>query len=336
MEKMLIFGFSVTAEKDGYAPIAANIIEKSSKEISVDVKSIGGATFNLLPLIHNVLELKKYKYIILEISTCLRFNEDENYYHKLLSDICLLFSRNGAKIGFLIFHRDNIDYKTDVMSKSIISFCQRNNFPVLDATPEVVALREKGDEGQLLRDGTHTTPAGANFYAEYAVRLARTLIDRPPAAVSENGMPASGLMKIDTIKSLRKFENFEKGGISLPYLELRQDRSIDLKFNRTIQFQGLMLVIGANSAWGKITIPDQNIEIERHIYDNRCYYYRYAYWFTKNIETDHLKISALDKEPEVKLLKGDEWKGPRSLNIAGIFVRNYGDGQIKVKIPRKS
>ncbi|KQN30556.1 hypothetical protein ASF00_07495 [Sphingomonas sp. Leaf34] len=217
--------------------------ESSDSRYDFDYKAIGGATFNLVPYLFEYLGLEGADYVILEISSCVRFSKTRDGYMRILEEIAGLCQARGAIPCFIQLYRRAIDYSDDPLTDAIQTFASDNRLPCLDLFSAMVEQRNKGTLQTYLRDGTHTADLGTEFYAKGLLQF----IDDIVAGDAEGRWTRSGgatspkvFIPIDTLTDSGEFESFVRGRLKMTYYKLEEGSELKITMPERHVYIGIM------------------------------------------------------------------------------------------------
>ncbi len=112
--KILIIGFSVTVQAEGYI----DVLVGSRKDLDVSIYAIGGANWHALLYLLDDIKFSNFDVCLFEINTCSRWLAgDRQRYFLILKHIVGRVAGLGVKIGFLNFPRRDIldfEFKFDI------------------------------------------------------------------------------------------------------------------------------------------------------------------------------------------------------------------------------
>jgi hypothetical protein len=192
----------------------------------------------------------------------------------------------------------------------------------------MVNFREQGVLFDYLKDGTHTAPLGAEFYAGEILTFMEKLASdtarpatRPGPAFDTPEVPAF-IPADDLLASNmgREVAKFERANLSLPVLKLMEGEETHIRLPEGHSFRGLMLLMGPRTGWLQINFHDQRIKKKRLVFDRKSYYRRFSYWFDRTMPTTSITVKQLPGTPDVVLDKGAAWDGPREAHIVGVLA----------------
>lgn len=321
MARVLIFGFSVTEETAGFVPLVRRAL---SGEIAVERKALGGAAIPVVPYLGRLLRYDRYDYVLFEIATCLRHAEaDPDRYDRELAEIVAQVRQAGAMPCFVNLFRGPVDYRTDRLIRAIRTLAEKDDLPLLDLTDTMVEAKAEGRLADLLRDGTHTTPLGAAYYADAITAFLRRIVrDRPWA--NHTDTVCEGRFRYIPATSFGPVAGvMERKGIKLPYVELAAGAVLRGTLPEGLTFRGLLFAMGP--ATGIFEVASGGMAHKATAYDEFSYYRRFSYWLRTLPQSRNFIVRQLDLEPKAVLRKGERHHGPRVGQIAGILAEEIGE-----------
>lgn len=317
--KILIIGYSVTIQQDGYIEL---LRKQLGKKYRVDIHALGGANWNATMYMLPRISIENYDLILLEIATCSRWlgTTDTDRYKKIASNLVTrIQSRTTAPIAFLNFTREDIKIESDPILKAINEVS--TELEVLQASKLVFP----DDIRKFLYDGIHTKHAGAYLYASVAESLINSRLPHRShiKPLQKNFFDPQYLKAIEltTPNDGIRIGKFEKGGIDEENIIIAENETIKLSFPFSCYLIGIFLKIGPETGEINCQFSDATT-FSKLIYDERSYYERYSYVFMKAKEMSEKKfsISCKRREDRPSLLKGETYSGPQSISITGFFI----------------
>lgn len=331
--RILIVGFSVTAETKGYAHVAKTLLGAEFPAASLDVRAIGGAAVNVVPYLREMLRFEDYDFVLLEIATCLRFAPDAATYGSFIQEIISAVVYAGATPLFLNLFRQGVDYASDQLSCAIEMAAAQAGVLIDSVGPEIAMMAED-EKAKYLRDGIHTTEAGSQLYGQRAFDLMKCAVYRGKA---DDAQRIARFLPPPSRKGTRLIagyvpsklcvREFGRSGINLPVVVIPEAMRATIHFSCPVKVCGFLVVTGPWNAWMSIEVPESGFKTSRHVYDDRCYYDHFKYVLFPDQVGVSVAVEVLSTPPKVALIKGEEWTGPRRIEIAGVFVD--GDAAIR-------
>lgn len=309
--KILFIGFSVTEEKDGYIKNIRDFYRNSNVNVSIDVRAIGGATFQVIPYLIDEFITSKYDFVIYEIATCYRFMTNMVSYEDLLQEISEATLSKGALPCYVNMYRKEIDYNEDIQAISIEYHAKKNRYPFLNLIGEI---KNEQDESEYLRDGIHTNTKGANLYANKICHFINTSL----GAITHSKKKICYLTELlpDTPANI-----FTRGEFTTSYISIEQGKSISIRLPSEVTVCGILFIQGADSGTLKVEFPETGFVRNIHMYDEFCYYRRYSYQFFPEQFSSIITLYQADTIPQVELKKGEYNNHPRIGDIVGFLIK---------------
>lgn len=311
--KVLCIGFSVTEEREGYVKELQDILALDS--ISIEKFSIGGATFAVLPFfLHDLLSDHRGGVVLFEIATCYRFRKDIREYDKILHEIVSICEFYQCRPLFLNLYRSKVEYRSDLLVTAIESICARRGIVAIDLYNDI---RYASDINVYLRDGVHTTPVGAKYYAQLAAPYIREVFNKNYKVFS---IPS--LAKAEHFDHLCRVGTFSRGGLETNYIEIDQANSVDFIFPEEILLCGIVYLMGPKAGVMHLTLPEKKFQRRIYMYDERSYYNRCSYSLIPEQACQHIRLEQLAERPDITLVKGKKYEGSLMGGVVGFLIRS--------------
>ncbi|MGR3378670.1 SGNH/GDSL hydrolase family protein [Salipiger abyssi] len=312
--KFLIFGFSVTAEPDGYVERCAAICENKRPGYEVMKVAIGGLQpDHARHLIEDVVATHHPDAIIMEIATAvyrLRARTDAQIADHTagMEAVFALCKERGMRCGILDLPLAGIRDDDDWMAEVDESFSKIYNVP----------FRRVPLDETILRDNVHPNDEGKDYYA----RLLFGLVDEVNRTEHDFTALAPGRsFGAYPVKDLDisggTFRQFSRAGFTVPMLELPEGRKIEIALPEPVTVTGMIMLMGPKSGYFQIMVGDAH---DRMLcYDRHCYYQRVGGKPLIPRLTDHIAVTQTRELPREELLKGEKDLGPRVGGITHIL-----------------
>ncbi|HDX8442188.1 SGNH/GDSL hydrolase family protein [Aeromonas hydrophila] len=307
--KILFIGFSVTEEKDGYISYIRDFYK--NKNVSIDVRAIGGATFQVIPYLIDDFVTSKYDFVIYEIATCYRFINTMISYEQLLQEISHATLSKGALPCYINMYRKGIDYNEDIQATSIEYHAKINKYPFLNLINEIKNIQ---DEEEYLRDGIHTNSKGAVLYSNRICQFIDTVLRTE----------SKSKKKLSYLAELLPHEPkklFTRGEFTTAYISIEQGRTLSIIFPFEVTVCGILFIQGSDSGTLKVEFPETGFTRNIHMYDEFCYYRRYSYQFFPEQKSSIVHLYQSDVIPQIELKKGEYNNNPRAGDIVGLLIK---------------
>lgn len=328
MKSILIVGFGVSDET-GYVDQLQRLF--AEQEVLIHRRAIGGADLWSIPYLSNVLCYGNYDLVLFEVSTCLRYSkENPESYASAVREMVAQVRRENRLVAFVHLFRGDIDYRVDNLNSSIDKVCNELDVPVLNLVGEISALKAKGELSLYLRDGTHTSELGAIFYANKIRSFVGQLLSAPSKRNkkrfnrkkgSQNTLPSNLVERrffpVDCLFS--PDGTFSRGGVELPFVSINEGASLKVLLPEGYVMDGVLFIRGP-----KVGVFEVELEGRQYFkilaYDKFCYYRRYSIWKNPGASSRAFNISQTNILPNLELIKGESYSGPRVGEIAGFLA----------------
>ena len=319
-KRVLIFGFSVTALPGYVSSLRALLGER---RVVIESRGIGGINIGSVPYLHTVLEYERYDHVFFEVTTCHRYSEQApEVYGETLARIVAQVRDRGAEPAFLHLYREGVDHDDDRLLAAAASLCSEAKVPYLDLVPPMIEFRTKGLLSRYLRDGVHTTGAGAEFYARAMLPFLDRVLDdgrAPRTAGGKDAHPTHATVPVDRLFAAEAIGTFERGNVTMPLVEIPANTSRRFDVPAGYSFEGFLYLRGPRAGIMEVEIEDR-VALRLAAFDQHSYYRRYSTWSSSCGTTSAVTVRQLPDEPEIRLLKGEPDPGPRVGEICGLFV----------------
>lgn len=302
--RVLVLGFSVTAEKDGYVE-AANA-SKDSLPRPITLRKVGLGGFhpsNIPPFLDYILDKERPDAVVYEIATSsFRNQTNADINHKPILGALLngCYTR-GLPCAFLDLPRTDVDYADDWVSR-----VHKETFARFDLPYRLVMPEE-----DMFKDVVHPTPEGRDTMARTLLKLISDMISPPqhvpPAIAVKDQRSSFALSRIMSEKSGRRFE---RAGFEIRCAELHPGRPLKINLPEPTRLFGLLAVAGPTSGQLRLSVPDGE-ERTVQTYDSFCYYERMKVMTFPPLAASDVILAQLPAIPDVDLRKGDKDTGPR-------------------------
>jgi hypothetical protein len=313
MRRVLIFGYSVTEDKAGFAALTRELARASPlDEIEVEICGVGG--LNPLPMAALYERVVKYAgpfdYVFLEFSTTIFGARITDWVREGLDPLYDLFERimaSGARLALINLYRDDFSYPYHVYDMVLESLSARHGIPLLDLGAGL--FRHEGQIycRSLLRDNVHTNQEGAVFQANRVWSFIRSVIrdDRP-----HNNLPAPQwhrrALDLATACPTLQSSQFSRAGLKLTCGVLKAEESCLVTIPEDVQLYGISFLSGPLSGEFTLDFHGVNKRIAIAAYDERCYYLRYNFRrFGLIAGCTAVTITQGASLPDIRLVKGE-------------------------------
>lgn len=311
--KILVFGFSVTAEKDGFVERAVARCAIENREYEITKVGIGGMQpFYSRHLVENIVAERKPDALILEIATAtyrlIKRTDAQIAEHVATMEAAFaVCQRHEIRCGILDLPQAGLK-KDDWLAATNSSLAEKYGIPIRDVT-----LAET-----LLRDNVHPTDEGRDYYADELLKLldqvgtTKSDFDSLRAIKRFDAIPVLDLSPSDAV-----FHGFARTEFRTQVLSLPAEKSFRLPLPRKLNVTGLLVMMGPASGTLKITIDENNTLL--NCYDRHCYYERISGRILPPTLADEIVITQQPDAPAEKLLKGEKYLGARVGGVSHIL-----------------
>ncbi|SDE60282.1 SGNH/GDSL hydrolase family protein [Ruegeria marina] len=294
LKKVLVVGFSVTAETPGFVGAAQHNLENI---FDIQKAAIGGIhPHDLRHLFDSIMETYRPDIVILELSTAgfrqLKFGAGDHL--KSLNALLGCCARLKAKVAFLDLPRNDVDYSNDWLYDMHEKICHEHDFPIVQI---------KKVTG-LLRDFVHPSEEGIKVYSlALQELLSRDLRVPSPNFETANHHQYGALLAHDLLCAGAASRLFRRSGYEVNCVELTPGKPLELKLETPEIISGATFLMGPRS--GMIRLTYDGGERIANCYDQFCYYERFGLNKFEPFTATSILLEQLPDIPQTALLKGD-------------------------------
>ena len=315
--KILVLGFSVTAEKDGYVELAkANL--PAGADLQIEKVGFGGMQpYHGRYLFPGLIADHAPDVVVLDHSTPAfrNFSVSREPYQNAYLSFLRECAERGIRLAVLDMPRTDVDYTQDWVTEYNVQICAQLGLPY---------KRIELTEG-LLRDEVHPTDAGKIVYADALMDL----IPRAAAVKLPEGMaqdvPRYGAVTVDRLAgaSLSR-RRIDRGGFVVDMVELPAGQSLEIDLGGAAKVCGLTSLMGPRT--GALRLHFGGGALDQLSYDKFCYYERMgaALFGGQNASgaktCSNLRVEQLPTLPDVELLKGTKDTSDRIGALGHILI----------------
>ncbi|MBA84784.1 hypothetical protein ACSSNL_18405 [Thalassobius sp. S69A] len=320
-EKILVLGFSVTAERPGFVGVAKEELERRFNAEVVKAGLGGLQPYHSRYLFPQIIDEHDPDILILDHATpAFRnfYNDQEDYRLSLLS-VLRECQERGIRMAMIDFPRTDVDYKNDWVSKCHDLICG-----MLDVPYRRVDLKEG-----VLRDEVHTTEYGSRFYADILLEMvpqAREL-DIDPSYFAD--VPRYDALRMVDALPGRPVHTVDRGGYRTDLVRLPAGETVNVRFDPPRKFCGFTALMGPRT--GALEIKAGPIKRRQVSYDQFCYYERMGAFVVnegiKGPKVDGISVTQSSEIPTIDLLKGEKNTDSRIGAIGHIFTERPSLGR---------
>jgi|GEM_PF-3919952 len=298
--KVLVVGFSITAEMPGYVEKAASLI-LPEEALTLSKVGLGGLhPINIKYLFPSILRDHAPDVVILDHSTSSfrQFPLSREEYKSGLKSILRTCWEAKVQVGIFDLPRADVDYTDDwvvkyheeLSDKLSISHC----------------LAPIG-EG-LLRDVVHPTALGHQLYAEALLQLVKRVGPIEADADFFLGVPQYDAITVCSLASDHYArEDFNRGGYSLPLVNIRAGDTLSLALDAPARIYGVTSLMGPKTGYLKLDVEGRGrnvLSYDEHSYYNRLSVFSVAGGGAATFTSAQICITQTPEQPKVALLKG--------------------------------
>lgn len=328
MIKTLFVGFSVTEMPSSYIPRLQWLAATRQSDVQIDKCGIGGITTQALPyIINRILSNKEgadrviYEVATSHVRSVYSSNLDvtQSYHMEIWAHIeqLILCARiHGKDVAFVNLPKAGINYYDDSLEKIIAQVCALYGVPVLSVSVELMFA---GVQTELLAgDGVHPNAIGVEIYAEKILNF----IERLGPLKQSDYTFFSSRVRFDCVRfsdySTINRHRFDRHGFSEDFVTIREGETIVLDLPENTQIDGFAVLCGPKS--GTLVIETDTVR-KFFCHDEYCYYERMMTIVESLGQTNRVSVHLLPDLPNIPLLKGEGYSGPREMGLFYLFVK---------------
>lgn len=262
--RILVLGYSVTAEKPGFVGIAKEEIE-SKYSAEVTKVGLGGLQpYHARYLFPHIIEENAPDILILDQATPAfrNFYKDQDDYRLSFMSLIRLCSERAIRLAILDFPRMDVDYTDDWVSQCHSGVCNTLGIPY-----KRVPLIDG-----ILRDEVHTTEYGNRYYANFLkemVHLARYVKVDPSYFLN---VPRYGSIAFSKLLPEQETVSIDRGGYKADLVRIAENETLEIKLPIPIKVCGFTALMGPRTGTMELIIGGST---KRQLtYDQFCYYDR--------------------------------------------------------------
>jgi hypothetical protein len=329
-KKILILGFSVTAERPGFVGLAKDTLEQRHNAEVVKVGLGGLQPYHARYLFPQIIADHDPDILILDHATpAFRnfYNDQADYRNSLLSILRECYERR-IRVAMIDFPRTDVDYSTDWVSK-----CHE----LISGALKIPYLRIPVTEG-VLRDEVHTTDFGSRFYADALLKMVPLAVEPDVEPIYFESVPYYGSVVIAGILPDRATITIDRGGYVTDLVKIPAEETLTIPLLPPQHVCGFTALMGPRT--GVLELQSGSIKRRQMAYDQFCYYERMgAFVMPEDVKAQpvsSLKITQTTEIPAVNLLKGERNTETRIGAIGHIFTEahlsNKKDRKMKILV----
>jgi hypothetical protein len=306
--RILVLGFSATAQPDGYAAYLRGLLARDHPHIHLHACGLGGLHPLLIPpaLDHLQATQGPFTHVLLDIATSIYGNliaRDEAEARAIAQDCLHRPAALGIRPALLVMPRRDLNADAARFTAMLAHAAQEAAAPVLDLTEPLAA------DPALLRDAVHTTPQGSRrATAAIAAALAPWWNDfatpppapRPPAF--RRALPLASPRDPHALP-------FDHHGFACHSLALPAGQRATLRLSHPVHATGLAFVTDPRA--GLMHLDGDCRPLEIQAYDTHAYYDRLNFNRLTAPRLATLRIAQDPAMPDIALRKGTPDPAPR-------------------------
>lgn len=322
--KVLVLGYSVTAEKNGYVHKAQARISRPG--VVIDKVGYGGMkpdqARHLFP---DLINARSPDIVILEQATPAILGRgqrgieaDTDYRNSILSIVRLCAEKN-IRFGLLDLPRSNVNYDRDW-----VTALHRNIAEGTRSAYKRVSL----DDG-FLNDAVHPTEKATDVYADAFLEIIAKAEYLPSLSEFDFGE----VPEYNQIQFARRApsafarRSFERAGAQTELVVLPANETLEIDLEEDLLVKGCSFLMGPQTSTLHFALGDFREDFEA--YDKYCYYSRInANRFnfdgvTRGVRASRICVQQSDKMPSVPLRKGTVDCATREGGLGSILVERH-------------
>lgn len=299
--KILVFGFSVTAEAAGYVERWSSENGSLYPELTISKVGLGGLQpFSVRHLLGGILDRNNPDVLIVEIATAATRGlpvlqeriEDHQDTVKAIFSECRC---RGIKCGFLDLPLSGVNPKNDWMAKVHWQMCAQYNVP-----RSVVEYQEG-----TLRDNVHPNDAGKAIYAGAFGSLLSDVLEAKCSFDGLSGERQFGAFTVDMLEvdgGARR--EFSRAGLFVPAISIPAGETVTITLPEEVVVSGVLALMGPQTGFMEIELAGKSQSV--CFYDPHCYYERVGGRRIDPAVTSKISFTQTEEVPTVELIKGEK------------------------------
>ena len=320
--KFLVFGFSVTAEANGYVERGAALRAVTHPQDEIGKVAIGGLQpDHARHLIRDIIAKHQPEALIIEVATAVYRLRPETPAQiadhiagmEALFAIC---KERDMHCGIFDLPLTGVEDDKDWMTRTNAALSRTYNVP-----HRMLPLTEG-----TLRDTVHPNEEGKDLYAGVFAGLVDDVHGAVPdfsTLAPKRSFDAFAIKDLNVLDAV--YRDFGRAGFEEKMLVINAGETVQIALPRPVKVTGLIMRMAPTS--GTFVIQRGEAEDRMHCFDRHCYYERVNGKPLKPVITDHLSVFQDPAIPPEELLKGDKDEGPRLGGITHILYEITGPDQ---------
>jgi hypothetical protein len=311
--RILVVGFSVTADKNGYVEVAFGRDAEMLKQAELLRVGLGGFhPAHIAPLLDLILDRNRPDAVIFEIATSSfrQFEAAEARHRLALGAMLNQCHLRAMPCALLDLPRTDVEPGADWAVALHARACTHFGLPYRRVEPAA----------EMFQDAVHPTPSGRDRMADALLDLIAALVEGPRAVPWPVQVPFRySCLPIEAFAPNADLRRFERAGLDMQFAEVHPEAPQSLSLPGERGIAGLLAIAGPKSGHLRLTPSNGSARVMQP-YDNFCYYERMYPLTFPPAATDGLVIEQLPQVPALELRKGTKDMGPRIGQIGALFV----------------
>lgn len=315
--RVLVLGYSVTAEKQSYVELAA---ERLKGTHTLHKIGFGGLQpHDARHLFPEIIAAHAPNILILDQATPAfrKFTSDVNEYEKTVLNILRECWTRNIRLSLLDFPRTDVDYDQDWVTTAHRRLCAETSIPHFQVTL---------DDG-FVWDEVHPTDSGRIAYASTLISAIETA--KVPQCHESHfvDLPVYSNVRVSDLVDARiPRRAYSRGGYEVDLVDLSPDVDLVIDLPPDTILKSCSALMGPRT--GRIDAKLDGRALNFMAHDKFCYYERLGVFpfrdmqHPKGIRTSRLTLSQSSDLPGIELSKGAPNKDPRIGAIGHIFFES--------------
>jgi len=305
IRKVLVLGFSVTGEKNGY-------VEQAIGDWPLGVTLVKAAIGGLMPswikfFAAGIFDDIKPDAVVFDLATPMfRKLPDAESQHRVSVEWMLhLCQQREIAVAFLDLPRTDVDEATDWVYAYHCALARK----------EGLGYKSVFSQPNMFRDEVHPTESGKIVYSEALRDLICEIVENPK--IPPPYCPDARYSTI-SIAGDSPTRNFSRAGFTVGVVDLVPGESIVCTLTLGWRLVGLSYLMGPRT--GFFTLSGGGRDVIVPAYDKHCYFERFGVRLFHPIVDTKIKIEQMNTIPDVDLLKGEPDLRARVGSLAHLLV----------------
>lgn len=304
--KFMIFGFSVTGQKQGYADIYAGISRVTNPEDEIIAIGLGGLyPVHARHLTAQLFAKHRPDCVVIEFTTALFATEEGTEarragHRETMLSILRLCNEMGLRCAIFDLPRSDLKPENNWVAEIHHELALRYAFP-----HKQLALIPEG-----LNDVVHTNELGSRVYAEaLGVLIAELKTSNQNLENIEAGKRYSAYSLSDMEIAGGSQRGYSRAGFEFLLCDIPAGEPVHIKLPKPAMIAGAIIKMGPTTGEMIWTYADKSEKM--HCYDIHCYYERVNGRSLAKAISDSITIVQTNDLPQRELSKGTKYLGDR-------------------------